>query len=84
MFFCAALRETDREMIYKNEMVSFGVAEVAGKDDRIAKMVNVIMGYDVVPHEPILEMEFGDDLDLGSYVEGEMGDSSSIPSSEID
>lgn len=69
MFFCAAIRDTEKGMAYQNEMVSFAVVTAQTDDDRIAKLVNVIMGYDVVPHEPILEMEFGEDLDLGSFAE---------------
>ena len=71
MFFCAAMKEEDAGMIYQNEMVSCAVAGVATKEDRIAKLVNVIMGYDVVPHEPILEMDFGPDLEFGEFPEDE-------------
>ena len=67
MFFCAAIKEEDSEMVYQSEMVSYAVAGVATKDDRIAKIRNIIMGYDVVLHEKILEIELGPDLDFGEF-----------------
>ena len=58
MFVTIAVKDDGKETTYENTMVSSAIAEQKLSDDRIAKMVNVGMGYDVfLPDEP-LEIEF--------------------------
>lgn len=47
-FFAAAIKE-DESTEYSNEMVSAAVLGKKLSDDRIARFVNVIRGYDVIP-----------------------------------
>lgn len=58
MFFCAAVAENENETSYRNEMLSAEIVRQNLKDDRIAKMVNVVMGYDVVMSSKPQEIEF--------------------------
>ena len=63
MFFAAAVKDDGQTTSYKNEMVSSTIAKQPLADDRIAKMVNVVIGYDVIlPQQPI-ELDYETEQD---------------------
>lgn len=58
MFFCAAVADNGKTTEYKNEMLSAEIVRQNLSDDRIAKMVNVVLGYDVVMPSKPQEIDF--------------------------
>lgn len=49
MFVSVCVKNTDKETLYKNEMVSAVSSGIKLKDDKIVKFVNVLNGFDTVP-----------------------------------
>ena len=58
MFFCAAVSDDEKRTEYNNERLSAEVVRQDLHDDRIAKMVNVILGYNVIMPSKPQEMDF--------------------------
>lgn len=58
MFFCAAVSDDGKNTEYKNEMLSAEIVRQPIAEDRIVKMVNVIMGYDVVMSSKPQEIDY--------------------------
>lgn len=58
MFVAVAVSDSGKKTNYQNTMVSSIVAGTKLTDDRIAKMVNVVLGYDVVSPSDDIELEF--------------------------
>lgn len=68
MFFAAAVKDDGTTTSYKNEMVSCAIAKQPLSEDRIAKMVNVVIGYDVMlPTNPI-EIDYDTDVADNEYL----------------
>lgn len=68
MFFAAAVKDDGKKTSYEYEMVSALIGAQPLTDDKIAKLVNVTMGYDVVLPDSPVEIDF--DAEPFAFEEG--------------
>lgn len=56
-FWSACTKSNEDESIYTNDAVATGSRDIRLKDDRIAKFLAVLGGFDVVPSRKTLEID---------------------------
>lgn len=57
-FFITVALDEEEKTVYESECLTSGVLEKKVTDDKIAKMINVINGFETVPTHEILEINF--------------------------
>lgn len=60
VFISVCVKNDENETIYEKEMVSAATCELKLKDDQIAKMVNVTLGFDTIQPTGVTEIEAED------------------------
>lgn len=58
MFFACAIESNDKKTIYETEYVGSKSNEIELKDDKITNLINVMNGFETIPSQKIIEIDY--------------------------
>lgn len=58
MFITLCVKSNNKETVYENDMIGTYANGINLKDDKFPKLVNVMNGFNTVPYEEVIELEY--------------------------